>query len=1113
MPLGNPIQKQNNTRIVSATATAGQVQFTITGGYTINAISVYRNGVRLSNADDFTASDGSTVSLNVAADVGDSLDFHIFDKFTVSNAIVSAASTQAISGNLNVTGSLYATTFRPDDIVTAGNANLGSLNVSGISTLGIATVSAIGLDLTGTANVTGVSTFNSAATFKDDVTLTGSSYNAVWDKTDNALEFGDNAKIKVGSNADLNIYHDGNSYISNAVANQLAIQSDDLKLRSYTGTEKYLTATVNGAVILYHDDSTRLTTTNTGVDIGSNINVAGIATVAGNLSIADSIIHTGDTDTKIRFPSGDDISFETAGSQKFAINSTGTLTSSGADAKLNVTNSGTDATETTSTLQTSNSGTHNQVTIKTSTNNGGDPYLKFDGGGQDMIVGTRYVGTTNNLLVLGPGNNPDTTSGIFVKGTGVVGVGTDNPAYQLDCCGDGGAAFSAITNSTNGVLSVVGKNSSGSVSAISRVKSYPDGSSNQSHMAFETRNSSATMVEAMRITSNQKVIIGHTAAPYSDSDPLQVVTTDAGTGIIIDQYAASSWSGSLSFLKSRNASIGGNTIVQDGDRLADFNFYGNDGAGRALGAQIGVRVDGTPGSDDMPSRIVFSTSADGSQSPTERLRISADGGVRYYNYLYGADNKPIYLGASNDFSLFHDASGGNHCVIRYNHAVGDLRFKQNDNTVVMNLDASGRLLIGNSTSLFGDQKLQVTSTSSTGSILLGRWSNSNYSSYINFYKSRATNINDDGSGTIVQSGDILGDIAFYGDDATANRALAAEIMCIVNGSPGTDDMPGKLQFKTSNDGSDTPTTRMEVSEGGVTTYGPLDVQCASSSTVNGARFYNTTNNTSANMMVQLKTYANGGGDNYIHFDGGGSNMVVGQFYGGGVNNKVMMGTGDSPSGGVKGVHVDGSGNIGMADGVELSMYDDNSGNGWSWQYSKGSIQQKSERANGWSMQYMNISAASSGSDDRYIQFLWTNDGGNATVGSIVSNGSNVTYNTSSDYRLKENVVDLTGAITRLKQLKPKRFNWIKDETNTAQDGFLAHEAQSVVPVAVSGTKDQVVTQAEVDADVNFDGKPTGTPIYQSMDYGLVTPLLTAALQEAIAKIETLEAKVAALESS
>ena len=124
MPLGNPITQNIDTRIVSATATGGQTSFSISGGYTINNISVYRNGVRLSNADDFTAGDGSTVSLNVAADPGDRLDFHIFDKFSVANAIVGAASTQTISGNLALTGELYV-----DDFIPA------QLNVTGVSTL------------------------------------------------------------------------------------------------------------------------------------------------------------------------------------------------------------------------------------------------------------------------------------------------------------------------------------------------------------------------------------------------------------------------------------------------------------------------------------------------------------------------------------------------------------------------------------------------------------------------------------------------------------------------------------------------------------------------------------------------------------------------------------------------------------------------------------------------------------------------------------------------------------------------------------------------------------------------------------------------------------------
>lgn len=142
-------------------------------------------------------------------------------------------------------------------------------------------------------------------------------------------------------------------------------------------------------------------------------------------------------------------------------------------------------------------------------------------------------------------------------------------------------------------------------------------------------------------------------------------------------------------------------------------------------------------------------------------------------------------------------------------------------------------------------------------------------------------------------------------------------------------------------------------------------------------------------------------------------------------------------------------------------------------------------------------------------------------GSISVNNSNTSFNTSSDYRLKENIVDLTGAITRLKQLQPKRFNFIATPGET-QDGFIAHEAATVIPEAVTGTHNQIRLWGESSDDVLPEGVSEGDskldeegntiPVYQGMDYGKVTPLLTAALQEAIAKIETLEAKVAALEA-
>ena len=122
----------------------------------------------------------------------------------------------------------------------------------------------------------------------------------------------------------------------------------------------------------------------------------------------------------------------------------------------------------------------------------------------------------------------------------------------------------------------------------------------------------------------------------------------------------------------------------------------------------------------------------------------------------------------------------------------------------------------------------------------------------------------------------------------------------------------------------------------------------------------------------------------------------------------------------------------------------------------------------------------------------------ANVGTITTTTTATAYNTSSDYRLKENVTAVTDGITRLQQLKPSRFNFIAEPGKTV-DGFLAHEAQAVVPEAVTGKKDAV------DAD--------GKPVYQGIDQSKLVPLLTAALQEALTRIEQLEAKVAALEGS
>jgi hypothetical protein len=126
--------------------------------------------------------------------------------------------------------------------------------------------------------------------------------------------------------------------------------------------------------------------------------------------------------------------------------------------------------------------------------------------------------------------------------------------------------------------------------------------------------------------------------------------------------------------------------------------------------------------------------------------------------------------------------------------------------------------------------------------------------------------------------------------------------------------------------------------------------------------------------------------------------------------------------------------------------------------------------------------------------------GNGQVGDIRVSGSATDFDTSSDYRLKENVTYDWDATTRLKQLKPARFNWIADDTNTPVDGFLAHEVSDIVPNAINGEKDAVYTAKD---EANGLGKE-GEPNMQGIDHSKLVPLLVKTIQELEARIKTLE---------
>jgi len=198
MAVGNPISLTNNvaSRIISQIATESQTNFTISGGYRINAISVYRNGVRLVSGRDYNAVDGSSVVLLSPSIASDSLEFHIFDDFRVADAIVSNASQQNIEGNLTISGILTASNLigsnlQLESLTVTNDVSIGGTltyqDVNNIDSVGIITartdlhvgagLSVVGVSTLTSLEVTGTSTFNGnidlGNAVTDTITATG----------------------------------------------------------------------------------------------------------------------------------------------------------------------------------------------------------------------------------------------------------------------------------------------------------------------------------------------------------------------------------------------------------------------------------------------------------------------------------------------------------------------------------------------------------------------------------------------------------------------------------------------------------------------------------------------------------------------------------------------------------------------------------------------------------------------------------------------------------------------------------------------------------------------------------------------------------------------------
>tara|TARA_Y100001978_G_scaffold151647_1_gene136876 strand:- start:217 stop:1860 length:1644 start_codon:yes stop_codon:yes gene_type:complete len=287
--------------------------------------------------------------------------------------------------------------------------------------------------------------------------------------------------------------------------------------------------------------------------------------------------------------------------------------------------------------------------------------------------------------------NTNSTEKVRITSDGKVGFGTNNPAYPLEVVGDGGGAFAASTNSAHGQLSIVGKNSNGQVSAISRIKSYPDGSSSQAHMAFETRDSSSQMVERLRITSAGRILIATTTEGHSNADDLTIATAAGSlgnTGITI----RSSTTGDGNIFFSDATSGDGETkgvikYAHNTDHM-QFNTAGTE--------RLRITTDG---------RIGINQSSPNNYELDIRKRSGVtDANIRLYNNDTTATSDTIMrfqiAGTdANNYIYFGDSGDANAGQIRYNHGSNYMSFNTNG-TEQMRISSTGAITKPNNPSAF-----------------------------------------------------------------------------------------------------------------------------------------------------------------------------------------------------------------------------------------------------------------------------------------------------------------------------------------------------------------------------------------------------------------------------
>jgi len=261
----------------------------------------------------------------------------------------------------------------------------------------------------------------------------------------------------------------------------------------------------------------------------------------------------------------------------------------------------------------------------------------------------------------------DTNTALFFvdASTDRVGIGTTSPGYNLQVAGtDPTFAINATNQSSSSVGTLLYRNrdGNGNTRDVCSIEGESAGNGGYGALAFHVAFNNS-LLERARIDASGRLLVGTTTARtlYGVTAKSQIEGTDNTSSLSCVRNSNDGGGAYILLGKSRGTAVGGSTIVQDGDVVGAVYFTGADGTDVDTPlAGIEAKVDGTPGANDMPGRLVFSTTADAASSPTERMRIRENGETWFYNQSVTrpATDNAVSLGeASGRWSAVYAVNG------------------------------------------------------------------------------------------------------------------------------------------------------------------------------------------------------------------------------------------------------------------------------------------------------------------------------------------------------------------------------------------------------------------------------------------------------------------------